>query len=440
MDSQGRGTAAVVQAGMPRRVGAALICLTFIIAAASTDLIQARHGAPAGAWRDPSPHRVQMVPVEMESGLKLEVLDWGGTGQPIVLLAGLGNTAHVFDELAPQLTAHGHVYGLTRRGFGASGVPKHGYDADHLADDVAAVLTELNIAHPVLVGHSIAGEELSSIAERYPEQVAGLVYLEAAYGYAYYDRVLGDLDVDVAEFRRHLDALSRTRFERGQEPPPGLAHQLRSVQKLVASYVRASDEDDAKKTIARAQKIERELPAIERAIRAWRPDADGPLVSLDLPGLSRGLAKLCADLHDTPTPPEPDPTSADLASYAAFRAWNQKVDGIAPPESELRQAFSTNRKGAISGYRFDPAVATAIDAGIRRYPAIDSVPTLAIYAIPTMASEAKDQVAQAAAFEQAHPHARIVRLTGANHYVFLSNAGDVLAEMATFLRTLQLDR
>jgi len=32
------------------------------------------------------------------------VLDWGGSGKPLVLLTGSGNTAHVFDELAGKLT------------------------------------------------------------------------------------------------------------------------------------------------------------------------------------------------------------------------------------------------------------------------------------------------------------------------------------------------
>src|SRR5262249_16181591 len=40
---------------------------------------------------------------------------------------------------------------------------------------------------PVLAGHSIAGQELSSIGSRHPEKVAGLVYLDAAYGYAFSD-------------------------------------------------------------------------------------------------------------------------------------------------------------------------------------------------------------------------------------------------------------
>ena len=67
---------------------------------------------------DPSPHTVQFVTVDKD--VKLEVLDWGGSGRPLVLLAGLGNTAHVFDDFAPKLTSQYHVYGITRRGFGAS--------------------------------------------------------------------------------------------------------------------------------------------------------------------------------------------------------------------------------------------------------------------------------------------------------------------------------
>jgi hypothetical protein len=51
--------------------------------------------APGCAQRDPSKHKVQFVTVA--NGVRLEVLDWGGSGRPVVLLAGLGTTAHVFD-------------------------------------------------------------------------------------------------------------------------------------------------------------------------------------------------------------------------------------------------------------------------------------------------------------------------------------------------------
>jgi len=120
---------------------------------------------------------VSMVTVERD--VSLEVVDWGGAGRPIVLLAGLGNTAHVFDDFAPRLTSMGHVYGITRRGYGKSSVPAEGYDAGRLADDVVAVLDALKLERPVLIGHSIAGEELSSLAARYPLRARGLVYLDA---------------------------------------------------------------------------------------------------------------------------------------------------------------------------------------------------------------------------------------------------------------------
>jgi len=74
-------------------------------------------GSPV--WKDPSPHSTQFVSVD--ENVRLEVLDWGGRGKPIVLLAGGGDTAHVFDGFAPKLSASYHVYGITRRGFGASG-------------------------------------------------------------------------------------------------------------------------------------------------------------------------------------------------------------------------------------------------------------------------------------------------------------------------------
>src|SRR5260370_11622222 len=72
------------------------------------------------AWKDPSPHITQFVTVD--KNVRLEVLDWGGSGRPLVLLAGGGDTAHVFDDFAPQLTPTLHVYGITRRGVGESGV------------------------------------------------------------------------------------------------------------------------------------------------------------------------------------------------------------------------------------------------------------------------------------------------------------------------------
>src|SRR5271154_6470736 len=93
-------------------------CLAILIYASLAGHLSAQQPGP---WHDPSSHTVQFLTVD--DNVKLEVLDWGGSGRPLVLLAGLGNTAHVFDDFAPKLTSEYHVYGITRRGFGASSAP-----------------------------------------------------------------------------------------------------------------------------------------------------------------------------------------------------------------------------------------------------------------------------------------------------------------------------
>jgi len=113
--------------------------------------------------------------------VSLEVLDWGGRGASLVFLAGLGNTAHVFDDFAPQFTDSFHVVGITRRGFGASSSSPPPSDLDTLVADITAVVDTLGLGRIILVGHSIAGEEMTRFAEIHEARCAGLVYLDAAY-------------------------------------------------------------------------------------------------------------------------------------------------------------------------------------------------------------------------------------------------------------------
>ena len=195
-----------VNARRMRRVGQTL-CLTFLLCLYGS----AQTTSPTAAT-------VQFVTVDQD--VKLEVLDWGGTGRPLVFLAGLGNDAHVYEKFAPRFTTEYHVYGITRRGFGASSKPvpaNDNYSADRLGDDVLAVLKALDLNQPVLVGHSLAGEELSSIGSRHPERVAGLIYLDAGYGYAFYDRAHGDDIFDFFELQKRLDAFMSGRVRNDQQ-------------------------------------------------------------------------------------------------------------------------------------------------------------------------------------------------------------------------------
>jgi pimeloyl-ACP methyl ester carboxylesterase len=130
------------------------------------------------ACADDTPHKVRMV--QVAPGVELEVLDWGGKGAAMVLLTGLGDNAHVYDGFAYQFTDHYRVIGITRRGFLPSSQPRNGYDVPTRAKDDIAVLDALGIGKAVLVGHSLAGSELSELALKYPARVERLVYLDAA--------------------------------------------------------------------------------------------------------------------------------------------------------------------------------------------------------------------------------------------------------------------
>lgn len=132
---------------MKMSMTAATICTLLLV------LIVPVEAQQPTAWKDRSPHASRFIPVGQD--VRLEVLDWGGSGRPLVLLAGGGNTAHVFDDFAPKLTDAFHVYGITRRGFGESGFALLTSGADTFADDVLAVLDALEIERPVLVGNSI---------------------------------------------------------------------------------------------------------------------------------------------------------------------------------------------------------------------------------------------------------------------------------------------
>jgi len=297
--------------------------------------------------------------VVVDQNVRLEVLDWGGTGRPVVLLAGGGNTAHIFDEFAPKLTANYHVYGITRRGYGASSFSATDDPADRLGDDIVAVIDALKLKRPVLVGHSIAGAELSSVANRHPDRVAGLVYIDAAYSYAF-DNGKG---ADVME-----------------------------MQRLKA-------------------------------------------------------------------PPPPSPARTDLASFSALTKYYERLNGFRFPEAELRQQRISAPEGGAGKQRDFPggALFMPLLMGTRKYIDIP-VPALFIFANPhgleawvnsntdpTVQQAAKSYSSALAALterqekavENGVPTARVITLPGAHHYVFLTNATEVMGEMRAFLTGLQ---
>ena len=152
------------------RLFAAVLMTTQILAAPQAS-------QPASPWRDPSPHQVRWITVD--SSVRLEVVDWGGSGPPLVLL-GCYLSAHVHDEFAPKLTNQFHVYGMTRRGIGASDKPTTGYTVQRSANDLLEVLDSLNLQTSLLVGTSCAGQIQTLFASQHSDRLNGLVYIDGA--------------------------------------------------------------------------------------------------------------------------------------------------------------------------------------------------------------------------------------------------------------------
>jgi non-heme chloroperoxidase len=155
------------------------------------------------ASRDPSPHQIRFVTVD--STVRLELLDWGGAGQPM-LFVGCYLTGHVFDDIAPKLTDRFRVYAVTRRGIGASDHPASGYDPRRRADDILEVIDAAGMRKPILVGHSCGGDILHALGARHPDRLGGLVYLDAAEDPTLTLADYGFTPADLARVREHMPA------------------------------------------------------------------------------------------------------------------------------------------------------------------------------------------------------------------------------------------
>jgi non-heme chloroperoxidase len=127
---------------------------------------------------DHSAHKSKHVRV---NGINLHYLDWGGDGEVLLFLAGLGCNGHIFDHLAPRFTDQFHVLALTRRGHGESDHPEAGYDVDTLTEDICQFLDAVAVEKVILAGHSMANIELSHFNALHPERVLKLIFLDAAY-------------------------------------------------------------------------------------------------------------------------------------------------------------------------------------------------------------------------------------------------------------------
>jgi non-heme chloroperoxidase len=331
--------------------------------------------------------------VEVQPDVKLEVLDWGGTGRNLVLLAGLGSTAHVFDSLGPRLAVHYHVIGITRRGFGRSSAPQTGYDPRRLGDDVVAVLDALHVADPVLVGHSIAGEEMSAVSTYHPGRAAALIYLDAGGTAALYNPKHGDYTPALAELRDDLSALQKNLYDDG----------------LIS------------KTLT-------DMALFQTNLTDLRGEVEGAT--------------------------GPHPEASDLASISTYQRYMKGYCGGIIPEAEVRQHYRIGEDGRVGEFLGHGNASQSVMLEEERFHSIDT-PLLAIFSYPSApypsqttdptklaayrAAETSRKEAQIAVFRE-QLHAKVSVIPNSNHFIFLSNEEEVISQISDFVNSLPAKR
>jgi len=134
------------------------------------------------------------------SNIKLHYLDWGGAGQPLILIHGLGDTPFLFEDLADTLKEHFRVIAYSKRGHCKSETSDSSYDNSTLVSDLKLLLDSLQIPKANLLGWSMGGNEITEFATLYPERTNKLIYFEAGY------------DLSEQPFKDILRSISRSAF------------------------------------------------------------------------------------------------------------------------------------------------------------------------------------------------------------------------------------
>ncbi|MFN2287144.1 MAG: alpha/beta fold hydrolase [Chromatocurvus sp.] len=150
------------------------------------------------------------------NGIRMHYLEWGDdSGVPLIWSHGYSSTGFELVNVGPQLAEMGyHVYAITYRGHGQTQVEDYAFSLSHVADDIAAMMDQLDIERAVIGGLSLGGGVTTAFYEHYPDRALALV-LEDGGAHPVQARTERNFEARKAlegSFPKHEDLVFPTRF------------------------------------------------------------------------------------------------------------------------------------------------------------------------------------------------------------------------------------
>ncbi|WP_367109287.1 alpha/beta fold hydrolase [uncultured Psychrobacter sp.] len=137
-----------------------------------------------------------------------------GSGKPVVLIHGWPLSGRAWESQLFALVEAGYqVITYDRRGFGQSSKPWEGYDYDTLAQDLKALMDELNLQDAAIVGFSMGGGEVARYLGKYgSERISKAVLASSVPPYLYKANDNPDGALEETDIQEFLDGVSGDRI------------------------------------------------------------------------------------------------------------------------------------------------------------------------------------------------------------------------------------
>ena len=130
--------------------------------------------------RDPGAGLTERLVALADGRVLRTVVAGDGDGPLVVFEAGMSAPAASWNHTQREVSRHARTLAYDRAGYGGSDVDRQARTLERIVEDLTGLLDAVGETSPVvLVGHSWGGPILRVFADRHPERVAGLVFVDA---------------------------------------------------------------------------------------------------------------------------------------------------------------------------------------------------------------------------------------------------------------------